>query len=106
MHQINDVAAVRKPPLRGELSGSDCCTAAEIVGRGTTPVLALCRSLLSVGVDPDTSIEIFRNGTLALHIRNLAAAAALELNSKGCGFTVQAVRKPSLIEQNAGRVAA
>jgi hypothetical protein len=74
------------PPLRGELAGSHRCTANGFTANGPTPVLALCRELLAAGHDPTTPLEIYRGATLALRIRSMGEAAALELNSEGTGF--------------------
>src|SRR5262245_48354083 len=63
--------------LRAELVGSNTCTAVGIVGRGAAPALALCRQLLAAGVDPNSAMQVFRNGTLALKIRRIGEAAKL-----------------------------
>jgi Fe2+ transport system protein FeoA len=77
------------PPVRAELIRSDTCAAVGISVRGTSPVLALCRSLLSAGLNPDSSLEVFRNGILAVRVRSIREGAALEISAKGVGFTVR-----------------
>jgi hypothetical protein len=78
-----------KETIRAELTGSDICTAAGIKVRGSTPVLALCSELLAAGVNPDAAIQVFRNATLALHIRRIGEAARLEINGRGTGFALK-----------------
>jgi hypothetical protein len=84
-----------------ELIGSDTCRAdSGITVRSTAPVLALCRELLAAGLDPDAAVEAYRAGTLALRVRTIGEGARLELNAKGTGFVVQAVRRASPVRQN------
>jgi hypothetical protein len=85
--------------IHAELSGSDRCTALGIEARGAAPVLALCRELLAAGLDPDAAVEAYRAGTLALRVRSIGEGARLELNAKGTGFVVQAVRRASPVRQ-------
>jgi hypothetical protein len=73
-------------PLRAELVGSDRCTITGFASTSTTPVLALCRTLLAAGFDPDQPLEAYRGATLTLRIRSIGEAAALELNSEATGF--------------------
>ena len=42
--------------------------------------------LLAQGTDPDTALEVFRNGTLALKVRSIGEAAGLEIKAGGNGF--------------------
>jgi hypothetical protein len=72
--------------IRGELIGSDQCTAAGITVRSPSPVLALCRKLIEAGHDPAARMECYRGDTLCLTVRSIGEAATLELNSKGTGF--------------------
>jgi hypothetical protein len=76
-----DVSAVRC-----ELRDTNHAAALGITATGPTPVLALCRELLAAGVDPNQCLEVYRGATLALRIRSLGEAAALELNSEATGF--------------------
>jgi hypothetical protein len=62
--------------LRAELTGETCSSLGEVVGRGKTPVLALCRELLRQGISPDRALEVYRNGIMALRIRSIAKGAA------------------------------
>ena len=71
------------------LNGSSTCTGAGITARGATPVLVLCRELIAAGLDPDTAMEVYRNGVVALRVRTIGEAARLEINSKGTGFIVR-----------------
>lgn len=74
-------------PLRAELVGSDTCSiTAGITARGSAPVLALCRKLIESGVAPGRPLHVYRGDTLALHVRAIGEAAALEINGRGAGF--------------------
>ena len=73
-------------PLRAELVGSARCTIAGFIATSAAPVLALCRTLLAAGFDPSQPLEGYRGATLALRVRSIGEAAALELNSEGTGF--------------------
>ncbi len=82
--------------IRAELIGNDICRAEGITARCSAPVLRLCRSLLAAGLSPDTALEVFRNGIVALRLRSLADGARLEINSKGTAFVcAEAVRAAS-----------
>ena len=78
----------RKPSqvVRAELVGSDRCLAAGYVTRGTTPVLAMCRKLVTAGIDPATPLECYRGTTLALTVASIGHGADLRLNGHGSGF--------------------
>ena len=73
--------------LIAELIGDDTATACGITVRSSSPVLALCRELIAAGLDPDAALTVFRRGVVALRVRSIGEAAALEINSKGTGFT-------------------
>ena len=75
-------------PLFAELTGSDTCTSAGVTAQGSAPALLLCRQLLAQGVDPDTALTVFRNGTLALRIRSIAEGAALTVEDSRFGQPV------------------
>jgi hypothetical protein len=85
-HLIDKSSRDAPHPIRAELTGSHTCVAAGITVRSSTPVLTLCRRALAAGLDPNQSMEVFRNGTLALRIRTIGEAAGLEINSEGTGF--------------------
>lgn len=53
------------------------CSCGKVVGVGRTPVLNLCRKLIAAGVDPNTALDVFRDGTLALQVRSVGEAAGL-----------------------------
>src|SRR5262249_24164832 len=67
----------RPKTISAELAGSDTATALGITATGYSPALALCRSLLAAGLDPDTAMHVYWNGTLALRIRAIGEAARL-----------------------------
>jgi hypothetical protein len=71
--------------VRADLAG-DTCAAAGITAQCSAPILTLCRELLAAGLDPDQSVEVFRNGTLALTVRSIGEAARLRIAPHGVGF--------------------
>jgi hypothetical protein len=83
--QIPCAIAERKL-LHAELVGSNRCAIAGFTATSSAPILALCRTLIAAGFDPTTPMECYRNGVLALRIRAIGEAAALELNGEGAGF--------------------
>jgi len=84
------------PPFVAELTGEDTATACGVRVRSSSPVLALCRSLIAAGLTPDQSLIVYRKGTEALRIRSIGEASQLEINSKGTGFVwARAVRAGS-----------
>ena len=64
-------------PLTAQLTGSHRCEALGIVAKGHAPAFALCRQLLTAGVNPDTALSVYRNGILALKVRSIGEAARL-----------------------------
>jgi hypothetical protein len=71
---------------RAQLSGDDTCTAAGLTARSISPVLALCRMLIEAGHDPAMPLHVYRGDVLALTIRSIGEAAALQVNPRGTGF--------------------
>lgn len=60
-----------KPPpnftqacVNATLVGSDHCSALGITGRGSAPVLSLCRKLIDAGHDPRMPLRVWRAGSL------------------------------------------
>jgi hypothetical protein len=85
-HGFNKSENPQTQALRAELAGSDQCAAAGITARGAAPVLRLCRLLIAAGHDPRRRLEVYRGAVLALRVRSIGEAAALEINSKGTRF--------------------
>jgi hypothetical protein len=73
-------------PIHVELIGSNSCAALGITISSSSPVLALCRKLISLGYDPATPLEAYRGETLALRVRSIGEGARLQVNSQGRGF--------------------
>ena len=71
--------------IRAKLIGSDRCTIRGFVATGGTPVLALCRTLLAAGFDPDQSRDIYRGDALALRIRSIGEGARLTVEDSRLG---------------------
>ena len=85
---------------RGELIGSNICTARGITVRSTTPVLSICRRLIEAGYDADQALHVHRGDVLALTVASIAKGASLEINAKGTGFVrLHAVRTASPVRQ-------
>ena len=63
----------------GQLFDANTCCLGDVTAVGRAPVLNACRELLARGLNPDTAVEIYRQGVLALRIRTLAAGARLTL---------------------------
>jgi hypothetical protein len=59
------------------LIGSDRCSALGIAVRGRAPALALARSLIEAGYDPNRPLNVYREGVLALAIRSIGEASRL-----------------------------
>jgi hypothetical protein len=78
--------------IRAELTGSNVCTALEVVAIASAPVLALCRKLVAAGIDPATPLEAWRGSTLCVRVRGIGEAAQLEPSPRGTGF----VRRPGV----------
>ena len=72
--------------IRAELIGSDVARACGIVAHNGAPILELCRLLVVAGHDPDQPLEAWRGDTLALTVRSIGQAAALEVDGRGSGF--------------------
>jgi hypothetical protein len=85
---VGNVASRRKQPtpaITAELSGANRCEAQGIVATGTAPALILCRQLLQAGVNPDKSLDVYRQGTLALRIRRIGEGAKLAVKDDNRG---------------------
>jgi hypothetical protein len=82
----HDDRSLCKPFIRAELIGSNLCKAVGFAAISATPVLALCRTLLAAGFDPDQSLDAYRGDSLALRIRSIAKAARLRVATHGIGF--------------------
>jgi hypothetical protein len=86
MHDLAPAATRRKTdPIRSHFIGSDTCTWTGITASGAAPVLVLCRQLLAAGLDPDTAMEVYRAGTLALRVRSLSEGARLTVKQPDRG---------------------
>lgn len=82
------------------LERDDTCSALGITVRSSSPVLALCRKCVYAGHDPATPLEAYRGDTLALRVKSIGRAAALEVASHGAGFISAAKRRRgSLVSQ-------
>jgi hypothetical protein len=56
------------------------------MGRGSAPVLSLCRQLVAAGYDPGLPLTAWRAGSLALTLRSIGHAANFEVSPRGVGF--------------------
>lgn len=73
-------------PIHAQLIGSDTCTALGITVRAYTPVIEICRRLVTAGHDPELALEAWRGDVLCLRIRLIGEAAELEVNARGNEF--------------------
>jgi hypothetical protein len=73
-----------------ELVGDDSCRCQEIDAAVTAnaPVLAMCRQLLTTGIDPDTALSVYRRGVLALKVRSIREGARLTVKTAGNGTPI------------------
>jgi hypothetical protein len=69
----------RAPTIIATLIGNDTAQAGDIVSRGRSPVFALCRALLAAGANPDSPLECYRGGVLALTVRTIGIGAKLTI---------------------------
>jgi hypothetical protein len=76
--------------LIAELVGDDSCRCQEIDAAVTAnaPVLAMCRQLLTTGIDPDTALSVYRRGVLALKVRSIREGARLTVKTAGNGTPI------------------
>jgi hypothetical protein len=84
--------------IRAELVGATgChCAVAGLYACANTPVLEMCRLLVSAGFHPGSTLVCFRGGTLSLTVHSIGDASRLKVNSKGTGFErVSGVRMAS-----------
>jgi hypothetical protein len=72
--------------IRGELMGSDRCSACGISVRAAAPVLGLARELVARGFDPSLPLHCYRDAVLALMIGSIGEASRLRLATHGVGF--------------------
>jgi hypothetical protein len=94
-----------RDPIIAAITGSDTAAALGISVRSPSPVLCLCRALLSAGMDPNQPLHAFRGDVLALTISTIADGAGLEVSQHGTGFTARRERRaaPSIAATAAAR---
>jgi len=54
----------------------------------TAPVLALCRKLLALGINPAAALLVFRGDVLALRVKSIGLAAGLDVQDNRLGVPV------------------
>lgn len=84
----NRQPCVQADPVRAELLGSDTCRAESYTARGHVPVLAICRTLIAAGVDPERPLHAYRGATLCLIVPGIGAGGALTVKSSGNGSPI------------------
>jgi hypothetical protein len=67
-----------------------------------SPILALCRELLSAGHGSTIAMEVYRGDVLALRVRSIGEAAVLRVNSIGCTWPLD--RTNGLLVVHAGGI--
>jgi hypothetical protein len=93
-------------PIRAELIGGNTCTAAGLLVRGSSPVLALCRDLIAAGHDSAAPFDAWRGDVLAVRVASLAAGAQLTVEESAHGPVFRNFRKAPRSAVPAPRVAA
>ena len=73
--------------IRAELTSSDTCAALGVTAVSATPILDLARKLIEAGYDPNRPLHAYRGDTLAVIVRSIGQAAAIEIDGRGIGFT-------------------
>jgi hypothetical protein len=76
--------------IKAELIGDLKALACGHVVVGSSPLLGLCRKLVSAGHDPRTLLEAYRDSTLCLTVRSIGEVAGLEVAAHGVGFRKRA----------------
>lgn len=71
--------------LSADLIGSDMCSAAGITARAGAPVLELCRRLVEAGHDPNTKLQVNRDGVLVLVVSSIGEAARFTVEDDKSG---------------------
>jgi hypothetical protein len=71
-HELRRKGRIEQPstPIAAELIGPHCCESLGSVGKGNSPVLSLCRPLLTAGFNPDQALDVYRAGTPALRVQH------------------------------------
>src|SRR5262245_46691254 len=72
--------------IRAQLSSDSIAVSCGIEVHVGSPVLRLCRELLSAGSPSSAAMDVYRGQTLALQVRSIGEAAGLRVQSNGCGF--------------------
>jgi hypothetical protein len=73
----NSLPTKKAQAIFAELIGSNTCMAAGITVVDHAPVLALCRSLVTVGHDLNRPLHAYRGDVLCLRVRSIGEGARL-----------------------------
>jgi hypothetical protein len=79
---INLTHTQRPQAIQAELHGADRCEALGISVIDRTPILALCRSLIAAGADPNAGMTVCRGGNVAVRVHSLGAGAGLTVSEE------------------------
>jgi hypothetical protein len=77
--------------LRVDLSSdtfASVSSASSLAVHVSSPVIALCRKLVDIGIDPATPLNAYRGKTLCLRVLGIGEAAQLEIDGS-TRFTVR-----------------
>jgi hypothetical protein len=96
---LDDDISLRLAPIRSDLAehneraaihavltGSDTASAEGITVTSPSPILSLCRQLITRGYDPNLPLIAARGQTVCLKIRSIGEAARLRVGGHGVGF--------------------
>jgi Fe2+ transport system protein FeoA len=75
----------RSTIVRAELVDDNICTAQGLTVTSPSPILAMCRRLIEVGVDPGSALHVYRSDVLAISVVNIAIGARLTIKTAGNG---------------------
>ena len=79
--------------IHAQLTGSDQCSAEGFSVCHTAPVLAMCRTLIDAGYDPERPLHAYRGEVLSLRVRSIGEAARLQYQDGG-GFSRKKFSNP------------
>jgi hypothetical protein len=66
----------------------------DIVARGRTPVLNLCRALVAAGADPAARLEVHRGTVLTIVVKTIGIGAQLTIKERDRGGLEIALYEP------------
>lgn len=90
--------------VSAQIIGSERCSAEGHTGRGSSPVLALCRKLVKAGLDPDLPLHAYRGDILCLTVRSIGEGARLTVKERQNGPALE-IWRPFCSPRGSPRIA-